>query len=151
MEVHMSRNETTPNQELTPTPLAITESSTPETQENSPTFAERVGKKKWTPAPDPFSIATDYQIGVRLFESKRDHQMAIMFGEGRMEDKPSLAVLKRLYDAGFRWNQEDRIWACKFKSNNAITTRFEAKRLHREVCNMIRDERGMDPLPEIYR
>src|SRR5437899_1540157 len=59
-------------------------------------FADKVGQKKWVPAPDPFGIAKDNLAGVRLFESKQDRQMAIMFGEGRPEDKPSQAVIDKV-------------------------------------------------------
>src|SRR5450432_1767889 len=39
---------------------------------NGQGFADKVGQKKWTPAPDPFGIAKDNLAGVRLFESKQD-------------------------------------------------------------------------------
>ena len=100
----MSRNETTPDQESTETSTAVAEPPAAETNSDGPSFAERVGQRKWTPAPDPFGIATDYQAGVSLFESKRDRRMAIKFGEGRPEDKPSQAVIDKMKEAGYRWN-----------------------------------------------
>ncbi len=108
-------------------------------------FADRVGQKKWIPAPDPFGIATDYVAGVRLFESKQDRQMAIKFGEGRPEDKPSQAVIDTMKQAGYRWNPSDRIWAHPVLPESAMSTRIEAKRLYEDVCQMIRQEKGIEP------
>ena len=105
-------------------------------------FADKVGQRKWTPAPDPFGIATDNLAGVRLFESKRDQQMAIKFGQGRPEDKPSQAVIDLLKEGGYRWNPADRIWAHALRPESAMSTRIEAERLYQEVCKMIRHEKG---------
>ncbi len=63
-------------------------------------FADRVGQKTYKPAPDPFGIAADYVAGVRLFESKQDRQMAIMFGEGRPEDGCSRLIRPK---TGGKW------------------------------------------------
>ena len=84
--------------------------------------------------PDPFGIATDHLAGVRLFESKQDRQMAIKFGDGRPEDKPSQAVIDRMKEAGFRWNPADRIWAHPVRPESAMRTRIEAERLYQEVA-----------------
>ena len=78
----MSSIQQTPDQNSPETATAVTDAPPAEAQENRPSFAERVGKKQWKPAPDPFGIVTDYQVGVRLFESKNDRQMAFMFGDG---------------------------------------------------------------------
>ena len=133
----MSSHERTPDQEST------------ETKANGPSFADRVGQRKWVSAPDPFGIATDNLAGVRLFESKRDRQMAIKFGEGRPEDKPSQAVIDKMKDAGFRWNPADRIWAYPVRSESAMTTRIEAERLYQEVRQMIRQEKGIEAGQEV--
>src|SRR5580658_4149379 len=117
---------------------AVAEPPAPETSDEGQTFADRVGQKKWISAPDPFGIAADYVAGVRLFESKQDRQMAIKFGEGRFEDKPSDAVISRLKEAGFRWNPVDRIWAHPVWADSARTTRIEAEKLYQEVRQMIR-------------
>jgi hypothetical protein len=147
----MSRNETTPDQELTNTSTAVAELPAAETTSDSPSFAERVGPRKWTPAPDPFGIATDYQAGVSLFESKRDRRMAIKFGEGRPEDKPSQAVIDKMKEAGYRWHPSQRIWAHPVRSESAMGTRIEAERLYQEVCGMIRSEKGIESGPELSR
>jgi hypothetical protein len=145
----MSRKRT-PDQESTETTTppesatAVAEPPAPETTDEGQTFADRVGQKKWQPAPDPFGIATDYQAGVRLFQSKQDRQMAIMFGEGRPEDKPSQAVIDRMKQAGYRWNPSDRIWAHPVRAESAKSTRIEADRLYQEVCKMIRQEKGIE-------
>ena len=103
----MSRKRTpSTDQDASPS-TATAEPPAPEGQ----SFAERVGQKKRPAAPDPFGIATDNLAGIRLFESRHDRQMAIKFGEGRPEDKPSQAVIDKLKDAGYRWNPADRIWA----------------------------------------
>ena len=147
----MSRNETTPDQESTETSTAVAEPPAAETNSDGPSFAERVGQRKWTPAPDPFGIATDYQAGVSLFESKRDRRMAIKFGEGRPEDKPSQAVIDKMKEAGYRWHPSQRIWAHPVRSESAMGTRIEAERLYQEVCGMIRSEKGIESGPELSR
>ena len=139
----MSRKRT-PDQQSPESATAVAEPSVPETNDGDQTFADRVGQKKWTPAPDPFGIATDYQAGVRLFESKQDGQMAIMFGDGRPEGKPSQAVIDTMKQAGYRWNPTDRIWAYPVRAETAMSTRIEADRLYQEVCKMIRQEKGIE-------
>lgn len=116
----------------------------PAATENRPSFAERVGPKKGPVTPDPFGIAGDYRAGVRLFESRRDHQMALKFNE-----KPSQAVIDKLKDAGYRWNPVDMIWAQPVWPATAMTTRIKAERLFQEVSQMIRSEKGIESSPEI--
>ena len=147
----MSRNETTPEQKLTETSTAVAEPPAAETTSDGPSFAERVGQRKWTPTPDPFGIATDYLAGVSLFESKRDRRMAIKFGDGRPEDKPSQAVIDKMKEAGYRWNPSQRIWAHPVRSESAMGTRIEAERLYQDVCKMIRQEKGIEAGPEASR
>ena len=83
-------------------PPAAANDNAPAANNNQPSFAERVGQRQRVSAADPFGIAKDNLAGVRLFESKRDRQMAIKFGEGRPEDKPSQAVIDKLKEAGYR-------------------------------------------------
>ena len=104
-------------------------------------FADRVGQSKRAAIPDPFGIATDYIAGVRLFESKQDRQMAIKFGNGSHEDKPSQAVIDKMKEADYRWNPVDRIWAHPVEG---MSTRIEAERLYQEVRQMIRQEKGFE-------
>ena len=75
--------------------------------------------------------------------------MAIKFGEGRPEDKPSQAVIDKLKEAGFRWNPTDRIWAHPVWPTSAMSTRIEAEKLYQEVRQMIRKEKGIEPGQEI--
>lgn len=147
---HMSSRKRTPDQKspeatttVTEPPAAVAELPTPEAKPEGPSFADRVGQKKWVSGPDPFGIAKDNLAGVRLFESKQDRQMAIKFGEGGPEDKPSQAVIDKLKEAGFRWNPTDRIWAHRVEFESARTTRIDAERLYQEVCKMIRQEKGI--------
>src|ERR1700722_11836460 len=137
----------TPDQESTETITDVTgvaELPVAEPIADGQSFAEKVEKKKWVPAPDPFGIAKDNLAGVRLFESKQDRQMAIQFGEGRPEDKPSQAVIDKMKEAGFRWNPVDRIWAHPVRADSAMTTRIDAERLYQEVRQMIREEKGIE-------
>jgi hypothetical protein len=145
----MSSRNRTPDQESTETTTAVAEPPAAETKPEGQNFADRVGQRKWVSAPDPFGIATDNLAGVRLFESKRDRQMAIKFGDGRPEDKPSQAVIDRMKDAGFRWNPADRIWAHPVRPESAMRTRIEAERLYQEVRQMIRQEKGIEAGQEI--
>jgi hypothetical protein len=146
----MSRKRT-PDQEApettTPTenPSAVAEPPAAEAKPEGQSFAERVGKKEWKPTPDPFGSKKDNLAGVRLFESKRDGQMAIQFGEGRPEAKPSQAVIEMLKEAGYRWNPADRIWAHPVRPDSANSTRIEADWIYQEVCHMIRQEKGIEP------
>jgi hypothetical protein len=151
----MSPRKRTPDQEP-PAEAVIAEAGTavaePQAAEAKPggqSFADRVGPRKWVSAPDPFGIAADYVAGVQLFESKRDRQMAIKFGEGRPEDKPSQSVIDKLKEAGYRWNPADRIWAHQVRPEFARTTRIEAERLYQDVCQMVRQEKGIEAGPEI--
>ena len=145
----MSSRNRTPDQESTETTTAVAEPPAAETKPEGQNFADRVGQRKWVSAPDPFGIATDNLAGVRLFESKRDRQMAIKFGDGRPEDKPSQAVIDRMKEAGFRWNPADRIWAHPVRPESAMSTRIEAERLYQEVRQMIRQEKGIEAGQEI--
>ena len=146
----MSRKRT-PDQQSTEsnTTTATTEPPAAETKAEGQSFADRVGQKKWVSAPDPFGIAKDNLAGVRLFESKQDRQMAIKFGEGRPEDKPSQAVIDTMKEAGYRWNPADRIWTHPVWSESAMSTRIDAERLYQEVCKMIRQEKGIDAGQEV--
>ena len=141
----MSRKRT-PDEKSTETPTsettaAVAEPPAPETSGNGQSFADRVGQRQRVTAADPFGIATDNVAGVRLFESRQDRQMAIKFGEGRPEDKPSQAVIDTLKEAGYRWNPSDRIWTHPVWSESAMSTRIDAERLYQEVCRMIRQEK----------
>ena len=145
----MSSRKRTPNQESTENTATVTDPPAAEASPDKPSFAERVGQRKWVSHADPFGIAKDNLAGVRLFESKRDRQMAIKFGEGRPEDKPSQRVIDKMKEAGFRWNPADRIWAHPVLPASAMTTRIEAKRLYDGVCQMIRQEKSIETQPDL--
>jgi hypothetical protein len=150
----MSRKRT-PDQEVpseTATPVAeppAVEAPSAEASGHNQSFADRVGQKNVVPTPDPFAIAIDRVADISLFESKRDRQMAIMFGEGRPEDKPSQTVIDRLKDAGYRWNSSDRVWAHPVRADSAMSARIEAERLYQEVRQIIRQEKGIDAGQEV--
>lgn len=130
-------------------PPAAANDNTPSADDNRPSFAERVGQRKRFTAADPFGIAHDNIAGVRLFESRQDRQMAIKFGEGRPEDKPSQTVIDKLKDAGFRWQPENRVWAHPVWPASAMTTRINAERLYQDICTMIRQEKGAEASKEV--
>ncbi len=130
-------------------PLPSLKRRQPKPSQTAKAFADRVGQKKWVTAADPFGIASDNLAGVRLFESKQDRQMAIKFGEGRPEDKPSQAVIDKMKEAGFRWNPADRIWAHPVRADSAMSTRIDAEKLYQEVRQMIRQEKGIEAGQEI--
>lgn len=115
----------------------------------SRSFADRVGRKQQSAMPDPFGIAADYIAGVRLFESRQDRQMAIKFGDGGPDSKPSQAVINRMKDAGYRWNPADRVWTHPVRPDSAMSTRIEAEQLYQEVRQMIRQEKGFEPGQEV--
>jgi hypothetical protein len=144
----MSSRKRSSDQPSTETTTAVAEPPAAETNPDRASFAERVGQKKWAPA-DPFCIATDNLAGVRLFESKRDRQMAIKFGEGRLEDKPSQTVIDKMKEADYRWNPSDRIWAHPIGADSAMSTRITGQRLYQEVCQMIRQEKGIEAGHEV--
>jgi hypothetical protein len=139
----MSTNNRTPDQDSPETATGGAEPSAPDASGDQRSFAERVGRRKPVSGPDPFEIAVDVAAGVRLFESKRDRQVAIKFGEGRLEDKPSQAVIDKMKEAGFRWDRTDKIWARPLTPESSMSVRIEAERLYQEVRGMIRQEKGI--------
>ncbi len=130
-------------------PPAAANDNAPAANDNKPSFAERVGQRKRVTAADPYLIAIDTLAGVRLFESKQDRQMAIKFGEGRLEDKPNQEVIDTLKEAGYRWNPVDKIWVHPVRPDSAMATRIEAERLYQEVREMVRQQKGIDTSQEV--
>ncbi len=126
---------------------AVAEAEPEPTSNSEPkqTFAERVGQRRERlTAPDPFSLAGDYVVGVQLFESKRDRQMAIKFNE-----KPGQAVIDKLKDSGYRWNGFEKVWTHPVPHESALSTRIGAERLYQELRQMLREEKGIESGPEI--
>jgi hypothetical protein len=150
----MSRKRT-PDQESTEThtpaetTTAVAEPPAAEAKPEGQSFAERVGQRQRIVTDDPYAIATDAIADVRLFESKRDRQMAIQFGKGRPESKPSQAVIGMLKEAGYRWNLADRIWAHPVRPDSAKSARVEAEGLFQVIRQIIRHEKGIEPAPEL--
>ena len=136
----------TPTQAETAT--AVAEPPASEAQPEGRSFAEKVGKKKYVPDPDPFPFASDAVAGVRLFQSKRDQQMAIKFGDGSPKEKPSQAVLETMREAGWKWDTDHRVWALPFTPESARQTHIEAEAFYQELRHMIRQEKGIEAAPE---
>jgi hypothetical protein len=162
MEDNMARKRSTKNTTSTETPVPVqpepeiqpaepvstaVKETLPETgaSEQQPNFVERIQKQRGrTIVSDPFGIAGDYEAGVRLFESRRYHQMAIKF-----EEKPTQEVLDLVKSAGYRWNANDFMWVHPIEADSAMTTRIDAERLYHEVCGMIRQAKGIDTGQEV--
>jgi hypothetical protein len=133
-----------------PTTSALAEPPAVEAKTDGQSLAERVGqKKKWIPDPDPYPIAIDTVAGVRLFLSKQDQQMAIKFGDGSPQAKPSQAVLDKMHEAGWKWKPEYRIWAFPFTPESGRRAHIEAERHFQEVRHLIRQEKGIDAGQEV--
>jgi hypothetical protein len=150
----MSRKRKSDQETPAETPTAVAEPPAVETLEAEPkadgqTFADRVGQRKWQAAPDPFGIAIDNLAGVRLLESRQDRQVAIKFGDGSPESKPSQAVIDMMKENGWRWKPADRIWAKPLHPESAMSTRIEAEQLYQEVRQMIRQEMGIETTQDV--
>jgi len=146
----MSRKRTPDQEPPSENTTAVTDPPATEPTAEGQSFAEKVGQKKWPAAPDPFRIASDNLAGVRLYENKRDRVMAIQFGEGRQEDKPSQAVIDMLKEGGYRWNPREKVWTHPVKHDSAMSTRIEAEWLYQEIRTMIRQEKGIEAsAPEV--
>ena len=150
----MSTQDRTPDQE-TPaeTATAVAAPPAPEAKAEGRSFAERVGQRKKVSTAEPFPIFTDSAAGVGLFliDSKDGRQLAIQFGEGRFDAKPSQAVIDKVKEAGYRWSRFDRRWTLPVGVNSAMTSRIEAERLCQEVSGMIRQEKGIDAGQDVSR
>ena len=140
----MSPRKRTPDKETAEDTTAVAEPPAAESSADKTNFAERAGQKKWVPAPDPFGIAGDSGRRLRLFESRRDRQMALKF-----DDKPSQRVIDKLKDADYHWNPTDKISGTSSKEDTALTTRIDAERLYQEIRQMILQEKGIEAGPEI--
>jgi hypothetical protein len=138
----MSTSNQTPGQGSPENATAVADPSAADAGADPRSFAERVGRRKPASGPDPFEIAVDVVAGVRLFESKRDRQMAIKFGEGGPEDRPSQTVIDKLKAAGFHWDRKERIWAHPVTAASGMSDRIDAERLYQEIRGMIRQDRG---------
>jgi hypothetical protein len=112
------------------------------------TFTDKVGQQKYKPISDPFGIASDNLAGVHLMESRQDQQIAIKFGDGSPEAKPSQAVIDKMKEFGWRWKPADRIWAMPLYPDTARITRIEAEQLYQEIRHMIRGEKGIVEEPQ---
>jgi hypothetical protein len=145
----MSSNNQTPDQDSPASSTTVADPSPTDTGTEHRSFAEKVGRRNVPAIADPFVIAVDAVAGIRLFESRQDRQMAIKFGEGRAEDKPSQAVIDKLKEAGFRWNRTHRIWARPLTPESSMGIRIEAERLYQEIRGMIRQEKGIETSPEV--
>ncbi len=145
----MSSHDQTSDQDSSPSGTAVAEPSAADAGAGQPSFAEKVRRRNAASIADPFVIAVDAVAGIRLFESRDDRQMAIKFGEGRPEDKPSQPVIDKLKGAGFHWNRAHKIWAHPITPESSMSIRIEAERLYQELRGMIRQEKGIETSPDV--
>jgi hypothetical protein len=89
-------------------------------------------------APNPFGSRQDAVAGVRLLEDRRYKQVQLKFA-----DKPSAEVREAVRDAGFRWLQEEGVWAKQIDRDKGWQTRADAETLFERVAAMIRAEQGV--------
>jgi hypothetical protein len=141
---HIIKEEQPMSRKRTPDEPSPETTAVAEPAAQTQTFADRVGQKQRPSAPDPFGIAMDNEVGIRLFESKQDRQMAIKF-----QEKPSQAVIEKLKDAGYRWNPKHKIWVHPIGEDSAMRTRIDAERLYQEIRTMMREEKGLEASPEV--
>ena len=140
----MSRKRTSDQQPQIETPAATADPPAPEVNDNRQSFVERVGQRRRVTPADPFEFATDPLPGVRLFESRQDHQVAI-----KLDEKPSQAVIDKLKEAGYHWNPAHKIWAHPVHADSATSIRIDAERLYQEVRKMVRQDKGIEAGPEV--
>ncbi len=81
-------------------------------------------------------------------QPSRDKQVAIKFGEGRPEDKPSQQVIDKLKEHGYHWQPANRVWAHPY-GDMPRTVRIEGERLYHEIRQIIRGEKGIETGREI--
>jgi hypothetical protein len=127
----------------------VSEAAIAETAEDTPKFADRVGKKKWTPRPERSQVVIDSSTGVQLFRSDRKSRMEIQFGDGSPNDKPSQGVLDKMHAAGWKWKSADRVWVQPFTPDSVIRKHIEAERLFDDVSQIIRQEKGVATGPQV--
>lgn len=89
-------------------------------------------------SPNPFGYKHDVAAGVRLLEDRRFKQVQVKFAA-----KPSDEVRQVVRDAGFRWLQEEQVWAKQIDPEKGWQTRADADALFEQVTAMIRAEQGL--------
>lgn len=109
--------------------------------ESPHTFVERHGHRK---VPDPFQIAFDRAAGVFLYEDKQDRELAIIFDEW-----PGDRIADLMEQAGYSWDSRQAVWVKLLDESSARSTRIETERLYHQVCQMIRQKRGVEAEPDI--
>lgn len=103
--------------------------------ESSPTRAVRPDGPR---VPNPFGFRQDAAAGVRLLEDRRFKQVQLKFAE-----KPSEDVRRAVREGGFRWLQEEGVWAKQIDPDKGWQTRADAEALFERVAARIREEKGV--------
>jgi hypothetical protein len=83
---------------------------------------------------------------MRLYRSNRSQLMAMHFDE-----KPAEQYTQQLREAGWRWRQDDKVWAKKFDRDRRWATQADAEKLFRDIGNAIRADLGLEPTLAVGR
>lgn len=132
-------------------------------QANAPTAAvvrEPGDEPIYPPAPNPFGVHHDNRAGVELSNySNREngiYESWIKFREG----KPSDQVRQHMKDNGFIWRGDvpkgghfdvAGAWTLKIPYPTRNATRLKGERVFAKVVDMILEEKGLVPEPELER
>jgi hypothetical protein len=132
-----------------PTPATET-TAAPAAPERQP--GDEPAETKRNPGPDPHVIEIDPQAGARLLSRHRYYDKALeryAFRDVQIkfDEKPGQAILDKIKEAGFDWDQEDKAWSKKVARDEAIRTRVDAERLFKEVAGMLREAKGLGEAP----
>jgi len=104
------------------------------------------GAKARVTLPDPFELEMirlgpdNSSPSMRLYRSNRSQLMAIHFDE-----KPAEQYTQQLREAGWRWRQDDKVWAQKLDRDRRWSTQADAEKLFRDIGNAIRADLGLEP------
>jgi hypothetical protein len=99
-------------------------------------FVEAVDRKK----PEYVDQGPHDKIaGVKLLEHRNPFLTVVRFDE-----KPSVQITRRLREAKFEWVQANGEWIRPIRFDSRAQDRIDAERVYKDVCQMIRTERGVN-------
>jgi hypothetical protein len=114
--------------------------------EPSPDGGTEGGEQQRKYAPDPHNYASvaigpEHDDRVVLSRSHRFKQMQLSF-----PSKPDDEVLSKLRDAGWKWNGPDRVWTLPIERGYEWRSVKDAELMLRDVGNLIREKKGLEPV-----
>jgi hypothetical protein len=148
--------------------LTPTEETAPQAAEFEPAAQEQPDgeerARQYRPNPFPIKTANLDGYKIHLQESRPDEshpdqrrwEMQIRFGDGRIEDRPSDAVIDFIKSHKievktrngpkevnlFHWNDEDRAWGMEIAFDAPNTSRRTAEKIYEQVVELAAQERG---------